>query len=203
MGDEADETGRTPVHSDGSRGFALTASLLSAALVLCAIPQLLPRVTPGRLRSQGAAFAVLWPQNWDFFANAASTEVTVAYRVSPGGAGLSAVPAHQMSEGDLWGLSRSGTTQVIETQYLADLVPPPRWIRCGPDTGPDCVAAAVATAPLPLRNTFQTATLCGRVVLVVERPVLATPGGATGTPSPSSAARQAVEATALQVECPA
>ena len=119
---EADPPGRT----ESARGFAFAATLILTLLAGTVLPQLPGYLVSNRLRGQRAAAAVIWPQEWSFFADPASGDVLFAFRLGDGSGTPTSAVIPLMSAANRWGLSRIGDTQIIESHLLTDRIPADR-----------------------------------------------------------------------------
>jgi hypothetical protein len=174
--------GRTSTSSDdqerAERAFRFTGGLLIIGLVLTLGVQFARKAEPSWLGGAYGTYRAVWPQGWNFFANAADNEVVVAFRIGTAGTLTSAISAEASAHND-WGLRRGGYEQLAEIGDLLGRVPADRWVPCQQELAL-CAADAEAAGPLTLINGSRRPTLCGLVALVRELPVTSQPVGGPG-----------------------
>jgi Sporulation delaying protein SdpA len=151
---------KPPAPADAFRsGFAFTLGFLLLLMAGSALAQLR---SPGPLE-------VLWPQHWSFFADEPDREAWIPYRISSGGEPTSLAIRH--GSGQTWGgLGRKSHAQLAETAYLAGQVSEHQWHRCSGLKLLDCGRAAMNSRPVAVNNPAPLPTICGDVLLSVERP---------------------------------
>ena len=150
------------------RGFAVTIAALGIVFLVTLVPQLAPGFVPAWFRLQAQTYAVIWPQGWSFFSDAADTDQVAAYRLSDGGLGA-AVQVQQVnaSSSDSFGLSRTAMVTNNEIDYFAQEIPAGDWKACRAADVATCFSAR-GTALFAESDTFRPAALCGRVGFVLS-----------------------------------
>jgi antimicrobial peptide system SdpA family protein len=163
--DEADDTTK----AECERGFLFTAAILFTGLLVTLASQL-PGLAPGWLTGQRPAYRALWPQGWSFFADAAAEDVLVVYRAGSDGASFPVVTRTLMSAANDWGLSRVAYVQILETRQIAEQVPGDRWTACHDSSADACLRNTLGAPAHEATNGSARPTICGPVILAVERP---------------------------------
>ena len=155
------------------RGFRAAGTMLGTMLAVTLAAQLPAVPGTGWLRGQRATARAVWPQAWAFFANAGRAPLLVAYRAGPGGR-LTPATLPGLDRTHLWGLSRVGESETVESRQLAQLIPAREWWSCGAGDPRQCLRAA---GGYPVTNRSRRPTLCGLVLFTLEQPVNRPPGG--------------------------
>jgi hypothetical protein len=138
-------------------GFVFTLCFLSLLLAASALTA----------RGALAPLGVLWPQHWSYFADEGDREMWIPYRI---GDGLTSLAIRHGSGETGGGLGRESHTQLAETAYLVRQVSEGQWYRCAGLALTDCGRVAMAAAPVTVDNPVTLPTICGDVLLSVERP---------------------------------
>lgn len=145
-----------------AQSFKLTLTILALFVGITLYAQLPASLVPRSLSSRSEAYAAVWPQKWDFFANDANLDVTTAYRVQ-GGTELVPALAPQFSAQNNWGLGMTSSVQFDEVVALEAEVPAASWVTCEDTSAADCRSRARVSR---LTNDFQPAEVCGDLVFV-------------------------------------
>ncbi|AGL17025.1 hypothetical protein [Actinoplanes sp. N902-109] len=153
----------------GRSAFLFTLTFLLLVLAGAVGGQLpgVPATVSALLRPAAAG----WPQHWRFFTGGERTRAWVAWQIGAGGT-LTPLTIPLVAAADLGGLSRRAHAQLAETSGLVAQVPATGWHGCAGADRTACARAAAAGPPITLDNAAQTPTICGAVLLTVERPPL-------------------------------
>ncbi|PYY32398.1 SdpA family antimicrobial peptide system protein [Curtobacterium sp. MCBD17_030] len=108
------------------------------------------------------------PQGWAFFTKDAQSAYIVPFEVSRGGL-IDRSIAVGASAQWAFGFNRAGRSQGAEIATFLHGVGQRAWTNCGTDE--TCYAEADAAKPLRVKNPRMEPTLCGRVLLVAQKPV--------------------------------
>jgi antimicrobial peptide system SdpA family protein len=149
--------------------FRLTTTVMVAMLLMALGAQLPDGWAPSWLATQRYTYRVVWPQGWSFFADASVQSTIVVYRVGPAGT-YEEITFPHMSAANQWGLGRAASTQIVEARRLAAGLPARAWATCDrwPAKRP-CLEAVGRLPPRDVDNLFARPTLCGRLIVTVER----------------------------------
>ncbi|MEU5697172.1 hypothetical protein [Actinosynnema sp. NPDC020468] len=172
---ERSGSGAAPDHDGGAaerglRGFAVTA----VVLVIGFVAACLAKYDVGGVRSRLDAYYALWPQEWSFFV-ALDTDLLDGYRITPGTSRLHEVYAPERQD-PLWGLDRNSYELSAEIREIALRVPDRYWQACDRAYPEDCGATMITTSPYRMRTPVRSPSLCGLVVVSVERVAVPAPG---------------------------
>jgi hypothetical protein len=148
------------------RGFAVTIAALCTAFLVTLVVQLGAGIEPASFRLHAQTYAVIWPQGWSFFADAADTDQVAAYRLPDGPGDAVRVQQVNASSSDAFGLSRTAMVTNNEIGYLAQEIPAADWKVCRASDAAACFPALGAPALWVESDTFRPAALCGRVGFV-------------------------------------
>lgn len=107
------------------------------------------------------------PQGWAFFTKDAQSEYVVPYAVSGQELTDRSIPVGASARWS-FGFNRTGRTQGAEIATFLQGLSKKDWTPC--HTATSC-RAVLATAPRPVDNPRTAPSLCGRLVLIAERPV--------------------------------
>lgn len=109
-------------------------------------------------------------ENFAFFTRSPESEQIDAYRLRPDATvGASLLVTPQAEAANLFGLSRTQRAQGPELATLLRAVPPDAWADCTALDRPTCLAGVARQPKAQLANNSPVATVCGAVVLTVER----------------------------------
>jgi len=109
-------------------------------------------------------------ENFAFFTRSPESEEIDAYRLRPDATvGPSLLVTPQAEPANLFGLSRTQRAQGPELATLLRAVPPDAWVDCTALDRATCFAGAARQPTARLSNNSPVPTVCGAVVLTVER----------------------------------
>jgi antimicrobial peptide system SdpA family protein len=152
----------------GIQGFAGTAAILVASLIVSLLAHLPVTAVPPPLAGAKHTYAMLWPQSWAFFAQGADGAIEVAYEAGADPSLLRLATGRQAATTNLGGLRWTNRTQLVELSYLIRQVPERYWQACADIASTRCSAQVLAAPGDRLHNPFAAPTLCGRKVLAVQ-----------------------------------
>ncbi|HTJ72557.1 MAG TPA: hypothetical protein VL551_33775 [Actinospica sp.] len=155
-------SGRPDAEAARRDGFRRTLTVLAVLGGVALWTQLPARFTPSSLAGRFDAFAVVWPQKWDFFSSEPNTPQLTAYRAGPYGETTVAV-APTTSASNRWGLAHSTAGTFYELDALAGEVPSGDWADCA---GPGAASCRARLHTVVLADDFRPALLCGALILV-------------------------------------
>ncbi|WP_410657357.1 hypothetical protein [Amycolatopsis sp. lyj-112] len=150
---------------------SFVSSLIALAVVFAAtwsVQAGAPRSTSAWWAHQAETASLVWHQDWRVFTRAPIGEDTVVYD----GGHLTPVTLYATSPGNRRGLSRIAYTQWMETAALKQRVPADRWYACAANAIEECRPALASAPSFPVVNPTRDATICGKVVLSQEVPLL-------------------------------
>jgi len=148
--------------TSGSRGFALTATILVTSFMITCVAQL----NVGGLRDRLDGYLALWPQDWSFFVDL-EDDVLVGYQVDPGSSRLSPRTERQYWDTWSWGLDRVGYAEAVELREVARRVPDQYWYACDEPDLADC--GRLRDRALTYRTDMpHGSALCGQLAIAVE-----------------------------------
>lgn len=158
--------------SDSRRGWLLVAAKLalllgwSSALVFVFLNSLADSALGLSLKSRTASL-VLVPQGWSFFTKSPRDPRLVVYRWSEGA--WARQEQHNFSPAAYFGLRKSGGVNGIELQGLLQNVQNAQWqpIKLALQ---ERLTLSVA-GPVTVENGARVRTLCGRYLVIKQRPV--------------------------------
>ena len=175
------------------RSFATTLTVLVVSLAIACVTQVSGNI---ELEQRSRVYTVFWPQGWVFFTGLGTTTVLSAYRTDPGHEQFVPTSQRQDWSDRQWGLNRVGEAESWEISKLAEQIPQAEWHPCAEATVAGCKSLLTRAAPHALTNRSSAASLCGRTVITVERPV-----SPTGPTLPSSP-RRIYAVAEVDVACP-
>jgi antimicrobial peptide system SdpA family protein len=109
-------------------------------------------------------------ENFAFFTRSPESEQIDAYRLGPGiSVGSSLLVTPQADAGNWFGLSRTQRAQGPELASLLRAVRPDAWTDCTALDRRGCLADVARQPRVHLDNSSPVPTVCGTVVLSVER----------------------------------
>lgn len=158
-----------PDKSGADQGFTFTAIALAVLFVATTVTQLPEQVIGSRLAGQREAYRALWPQSWAFFSHADDKEFVVVYR-GDDARRLVRITQPTASAKHLWGLDRGAYGELLETIVISQSVPADRWRVCDADEIAGCADVVAAAPRFPIALPLRTPSLCGDIVLAIERP---------------------------------
>jgi antimicrobial peptide system SdpA family protein len=127
--------------------------------------------TPVRGSISDAVYSRVWaPQGWSFFTKSPRDPEVFVFQ--QGGAGtwraIDRTPYGKVA--NVFGLSRRARAQGVELGLLLEGIPPAAWLSC--DQGRrSCFDATSALTFAPVRNRSPIPSICGRILLVSQRPL--------------------------------
>ncbi|WDZ86561.1 SdpA family antimicrobial peptide system protein [Micromonospora cathayae] len=124
---------------------------------------------PGQ-RQAAPVLRALLPQGWAFFTKSPRSPDLVVHAVRPDGQLDDVTTGSYAEPRYAFGLDRSARAQATELALLVSGLPGSAWRSCRQPTEA-CLAEAVPTPAAPVRNSDDTPSLCGPVVLARTEPV--------------------------------
>jgi antimicrobial peptide system SdpA family protein len=179
----------------GIRSFVMT-SLILAVVFVASVFAVLPRnvLSSSESDAVGGVVARFWPQGWGFFTNAPDGAGIAVYDLSPDGGLDSLLATPQGRSSNLFGLSRTARAQGPEIALVASRIRDSNWIKCDVSIS-RCINSVRSNRPRRVQNAAPDPTLCGRLVLVQEKP---TPWAYRDLVTDRF---RAIKAAVLQVDC--
>jgi len=113
-------------------------------------------------------FNTVAPENWAFFTRDPQGETFNAYRPTSDGRTRSLLKTPQARTSNLFGLSRTQRAQGVELGALVGMVS--KWQPCAAAASA-CLAGTRLVAAEAVHNISLVPTLCGEVLISVEKPV--------------------------------
>ncbi|PYY38797.1 hypothetical protein DEJ32_10135 [Curtobacterium sp. MCPF17_046] len=154
-----------------SRAAVVTASMVGLTLafyVMQGAVSFTPAVVPPARNEIAHVTRQMAPQGWAFFTKDAQSAYIVPFEVS-GGRLVDRSVAVGASSNWAFGFDRTGRSQGAEIATFLHGVGQRTWTNC--ETEEDCDAVAEDAKPLRVENPHKEPTLCGKVLLVAEKPV--------------------------------
>ncbi|WP_298251975.1 SdpA family antimicrobial peptide system protein [uncultured Arthrobacter sp.] len=110
------------------------------------------------------------PQGWSFFTKSPRDPQIEPFAASD--STLESVAGFPNTRAEnLFGLSRHGRSQGVETALLMAALPDANWITCDSPALDTCAEDLMSSTLHPVTNTVPSPSLCGEIVLVESTPV--------------------------------
>jgi antimicrobial peptide system SdpA family protein len=154
-----------------TRAFGATTLLalsVAGVFALYALHSALPS-NPIELPFEHALHVRDWfPEGWAFFTAPAQHDMRLPFaRASEGAPWVSANAGPNARAENYYGMRRGARLQNLEVEILSEQAPETSWTSCD-EANASCFDAA---PPVAVKNPTHAPTLCGDVVLVVQKPV--------------------------------
>jgi sporulation delaying protein SdpA len=175
---------RTQFHDDftrRTRGFAVTATIFLASILIGTVTQLAPALFSEEQWGLDG-YQIIWPQRWEFFTNLTGRQYIVAYKVLPSEMTMTPITQRQVWDEGLGGLNRVDAAKALGTAQLARDIPDQFWQTCSESDPTGCSRQLNMTKSYQVKNFSGLRSLCGKVVLAVENGTLVTPRGFSEEP---------------------
>jgi len=152
------------------RAFVATSAILAVfflASVFVAMPKTV--LTTNAVEQVRPVVNGFWPQGWGFFTKDPDSVALGVYAEADDHTFASVLTTPQGRPSNLFGLSRASRAQGTELAILSHYMDEANWLDC---TGANdaCLREALAADPVAIDNNSPVPTVCGGVILTVEKP---------------------------------
>jgi len=179
------------------RAFTFTLTLLVVLLLTTLASQLPATVAPQWLLVGDATTRAVWPQGWFFFAHAPQEPGQVFYSIRPGDRLGEVMARSQLTPESLWGIRRTGLSQLVETVVMFEQIPQEMWTSCAGLNAEQCWGLVRQRPPYEGVNHAVAPQFCGRLMAAVEGPPAWNERSGVALPR-----RPLIQAVSVELVCP-